>query len=312
MKYILLIGILALSNAVGQVCCSPVGSGQAGGGASMNNWVAHWPNTLMGDDNWHWMSDAQITHRGPAGNINYGPAVNILFEVSHSIGRRNVFFANGYGGVGSLEEKVTYLESSTISYSGGFSMGLRIALGDRGRSFGQLLLNLPSKIEYLNQDFPFDSEEGISWSVLLLYTHPVPWAKFNPDFLNALSFSFLYEKNTMKRDNILSDHRSLVHLSSAIHSWHPLFLAPFVQLRAEQLIAPPSIWSGTRETRILGSVEVGIDVAISKPYWEYIKVRVAWPFAAWSSSNGFPDGSQPASYLMLAVNTSGIFGGSDH
>jgi len=288
-----------------------VGSGQAGGGASMNNWVAHWPNKLMGDNNWHWMSDVQVTHRGPAGNIKNGPAMNIFIEISHSLGPRKVLFVSGYGGVGSLEERVTYLKSSTISYSGGFATGLRIELGNRGRSFAQFMLNLPSQVEYFNQDFPFDSEEGISWSALLLYTNPMPWVKYNPDFLSALSLSWLYQKNTMKRDNILSDHRSLLHVSSAIHTWYPFFLAPFAQLKAEQLIAPPSIWTGTRETRVLGSIVAGIDMVVSKPYWENVKIRVAWPLIAWSSSNGFPDGSQPAPYIMLAMNTSGIFSGDN-
>ncbi|NQV42171.1 MAG: hypothetical protein HQ506_07445 [Candidatus Marinimicrobia bacterium] len=277
----------------------------------MNNWIAQWPNTLMGGKNWHWMSNTQITHRGPAGNINYGPQLNTFVEVSRSAGMRNVLFVNGYGGVGSLSESVTYLESSTISYSSGFSAGIRRALGDRGRSYAQLMLKLPGEIQYLNEDFPFDSEEGISLSVLVLHRIPMPWAKISPEFLSDLSTSALYEKNTVVRDNILSDHRSLVHISSAIHSAFPLFLAPFIQLKAEQLLAPPSIWTNDRESRILASTVAGIDLAISTPYWEKIKVRIALPLMAWSSSNGFPDGSQPAPYLMLAVNTSGIFTGND-
>ena len=132
---ILIFSVLLATSSIGQVCCSPVGSGQAGGGASMNNWIAQWPNTLMGDKNWHWMSDAQITHRGPAGNISYGPQITTFIELSRSVGLRNVFFLNCYGGVGSLTESVTYLKSSTISYSGGFSAGIRSALGERGRTY---------------------------------------------------------------------------------------------------------------------------------------------------------------------------------
>ena len=171
------------------------------------------------------------------------------------------------------------------------------------------MLKLPSEMQYLNDDFPFESEEGILLSVLILHRIPMPWAEFNPEFLSDLSTSVLYEKNTVIRDDILSDHRSLIHISSAIHSAFPLFLAPFIQLKSEQLLAPPSIWTNNRESRILASTVAGIDFALSKPYWENIKVRLALPLMAWSSSNGFPDGSQPAPYLMVAVNTSGIFTG---
>ncbi len=301
---LLVLVISAYANA--QVCCSPVGSGQAGGGALMNNWVAHWPNTLMGDDNWHWMSDMQITNRGPAGNIHYGPQVNTIFEVSRSISRRNVLFVNAYAALGALEEKVTYLNSETLSYSGGISGGIRIAIGNRGRTFTQVLLNLPGHIEYVNDDFPFNTEAGMSGGLLLLHNIPMPWAISNPDFLSALSIAWSYQKNSVIRENILSDHRSVLHLSSSIHSVYPIFLAPFIQIKSEQLLAPPTVWTSTREKRLLGVASMGIDLAISKPYWEKIKLRIAFPIIARSSSNGFPDGTQPAAYLSMAANTAGI------
>ncbi len=277
----------------------------------MNNWVAHWPNTLMSDDYWHWKSGAQVVQSGPSGNINYGPQLNVFVELSRSIYPQNVFFVNGYAGIGSLAENVTFLNSSTISYASGLSMGMRVALGNHGRSFVQLKLKQPGKVNYVNDDFPFESVEGQSISILLLHTKPMLWNTFSPNFLSVLSMSWFYSKNTVIQDNILSDHQSSIHLSSEIQSWFPLYLAPFMQLRTEQLIAPPSIWTGTRETRALGSVETGIDIAISRPYWEHMKARIAFPVAAWSSSNGFPDGSHPTPYLVLAVNTSGIFFGSD-
>jgi hypothetical protein len=266
----------------------------------------------MGDNNWHWMSDVQLSNRGPAGNIYYGPQLNAFIEVSRSISPRNVLFINGYGGLGSLEERVTYLESRTISYSGGLSTGLRMALGNRGRAYAQFKINLPGQTKYLNDEFPFVSEVSPSGDILLLYNQPMPWAEFNPDLLGSLSVSWLYQKNTAVQDNILSDHLSVIHISSSIHTWYPIFIAPFVQLESEQLLAPPSIWTGTREKRILASSSAGIDLAISKPFWESIKIRLGLPFIAWSSSNGFPDGTQPAPYLMIAVNTAGVFDRADH
>ena len=306
MKKLILLSLALASIVNAQVCCSPIGSGQSGGGSNMNTWIAQWPNTLIRDDIWHWMVDIQVANQGPVGNITYGPQLNSFFEVSRSISRRQVLFLDAYAGIGSLEEKVTYTNSSTISYSGGISGGLKVAIGNQGRTFAQFLFNIPASIQYTNAEFPFDSEEGSSGGLLILHNQPMPWAQFSPDLLSSLSLSWQYMKNTEVRDNILSDHRNVMHISSSIHSWYPIFLAPFIQLKSEQLLAPPSIWTDARETRLLSSASAGIDLALSKPGWENIKLRIGFPLLSWSSSNGFPDGTQPAAYFFIAANAGGI------
>lgn len=301
---ILLMVMTAYVNA--QVCCSPVGSSQAGGGTMMSSWVTHWPNILMGNENWHWMADMQMTTRAPVGNINYGPELNAQFEVSRSVSNRNVAFINAYAGLGTLEENVTYLSSATLSYTGGISGGVRVALGNRGRTFGQVMFNLPGRIRYENDEFPFTSEAGMSLGFVVLHSISFPWATINPDLLANLSLSWMYQKNLQVQDNILSDHLSIVHLASSIQSMYPFFVAPFVQMRTEQLIAPPTVWTSERGKRLLMITSVGMDLALSKPHWDKVKIRIALPIFARSSSNGFPDGTQPAAYISMALNTSGI------
>jgi len=309
MKTILVIlSVLFATNMNAQVCCSPIGNGQAGGGASMNNWAEQWPNSLIGDHRWHWMIDLQVNERGRAGNILYGPQTTLVAEISKSVGLRNILFLSGAGNWGTIEERVTYQNVSTSAYSGSGSFGIRRALGKQGRNWVQIQLILPGKSNYLDDTFPFDSEESVKGEVLMLHNQPMPWSGLKPEFFATVSISGAYQKNAQKRDNIYSDHKFITHVSSAIHQWYPLFFAPFVQVQAEQLLAPPSVWTTERETRILASSSIGFDLAVAKPPWDIIKLRIGVPIYAKSSQNGFPDGTQPSAYVLLAINHGGILG----
>lgn len=306
MRLTVLLLLLLMSFGHGQVCCSPVGSGRAGGGAVMNRWLVQWPNILMESGEWHWLLDTQVMHRNPAGNIGYGPQLVIAAEVSQSLNRRTVFFMNMQAGGGELEEKVSYGNESTLAYGWGVNGGFRLALGKRGRSFAQGMLRVPSPTQYTNRDFPFIAETVPSIEVHLLQTFQLPWFTSFPDFLNDLSTSIVYQKNLKEGSGVIRDHQSIFHLSSAINTWHPLYSAPFLQISIDRLGSPPSIWNESDHSRVLATAYLGIDLAWSAPYYENIKIRFNLPVWSFSSSNGFPDGTQPGSSIMLSINTAGV------
>ena len=302
----LLIAFIFTVQLNAQVCCSPVGNGQAGGGAFMDNWSAHWPNMLFSDQKWHWMTDLNLNTRTASGNIEYGPQVSMSSELSRSVGNRNVlYFSAGVDG-GSIHERVTFSQSETLWYSGSLMTGLRRALGNKGRRWTQVQLTAPSSISYTDDEFPFNARSALRGELLFLQNIPMPWSAQYPAFLSLISLSGLYQKNYESGDDILSDNLGLLHISSAIHNIQPLFIGPFIQLRSEQLLVPPSIWTSQREKRSLSSLSVGLDLSISRPNWDLVKIRVGIPVFSQSSSNGFPDGTQPSAYLNLSVNTGGI------
>ncbi|NQV14006.1 hypothetical protein HQ531_01005 [bacterium] len=294
-------------NVIAQVCCSPVGSGQAGGGAIMNNSVAQWPNQIFYDTQLHWTTDIQVSILSPSGNIEYGPQLNASLELSKSLNPRNVFYVSGSYNLGSLHERVTYQQFETLTHSGKARGGIRHSLGKAGRNWLQMQFSVPGPIKYQEDSFPFDSEESAKIEILLLRNQIMPWSIQNPGFLGLLSITGLFQKNLEQKDNILSDQLSLLHLSSTVDSWYPFYVAPYAQIRSEQLLAPPSIWTAEREVRSLSSIVLGVDLAINRPVWDAFKLRIGIPVFAHSSSNGFPDGTQPASYLKLAVNWGGSF-----
>ena len=302
----LLLSLLLTLGAQAQVCCSPVGSGQAGGGMLANHWNAQWPNPVIINSDWNWVSNIQLSAQDQAGNIAYGPQLNASVEVSRAIHGLAVLFFNGSLGMGSIEEGVSYQNYSTSAYSSKLSTGLRMVLGTRGRSYAQMVFTLPRPIVYSESDFPFDSEESLTAGILLLHNMTMPWADSKPGLFNTVSMSALYQKNLKQQDNILRDHRVSLHLSTAVYAWQPLFLAPFFQLQSDQFMAPPSIWTHARETRQLVSASVGMDLALSIPGWERLRLRMGVPVFSGSSMNGFPDGTQPTAYLILAVNFRGV------
>jgi len=304
-----LLTLLLAANMVlnAQVCCSPVGSAQAGGGALMNNWRSHWPNALFGDDDLHWFTDIQLSGRGPAGNIQYGPQLNLQAEVSRSFQTRNVLYMSLSAAIGTIQEHVTFIQAVTWAYTGQASTGLRRSIGNRGQSWIQIQLAVPAATTYAEEDFPFGSENATSGEVVLLHNQRMPWFDDHPDLFSLVSMNVLYSKNLERRDDILRDNLSLVHLSAPLQQWYPVFLVPFLQLQVEQLLTPPSIWTTERDQRTLTVLYTGFDLAFSKPGWDLFQFRAGVPMWTRSSANGFPDGTQPAAYLTLALNWSGIF-----
>lgn len=273
----------------------------------MNNWTSHWPNALFTDDAWHWMNDLQFSFRENVGNIEYGPQAFFLSELSHSMGQRNVFFFSAGVGTGTIHERVTFIQSRTTWYAGKLSTGLRRSLGKTGRSWSQVKITAPSTTYYVEADFPFSSQETVKGELLLLQNLPLPWSHNHPGLLNTLYISGLYQKNIGRDNDTLSDDVLLLHVSSAIHTFQPLFIGTFLQFRTEQLLLPPSIWTTERETRLLSIASAGLDLAMTRPGWELIKLRVGFPIWSRSSSNGFPDGTQPTAYFNVAFNLNGTF-----
>ncbi len=308
MRMSIILYLLFAINLSAQVCCSPVGNGQTGGGALMDNWGTQWPNSLIEDHRWHWLGSVHISARGPAGNIKYGPQNNLQLEVSRALGHRNIVFLTGSGRWGVIEENVSFENVKTVAYGGSIAGGIRRAVGNRGRSWVRLQLKLPSSPVYVNDRFPFNAEEAITFEVFMLHNYPMLWEELSPDFLSTISTAFMYQKNIEAGSAIYSDHLSILHLSSSIHSLYPFFIAPFLQLKLEQLLVPPSSWTTSREKRSLSTVYVGVDLAISKPYWDMVKLRVGVPIFYQASSNGFPDGTQPAAFAMAVLDYAGIVG----
>jgi len=293
-----------------QVCCSPTGAGQAGGGVLLASSGSQWPNSIINDPYWRWLSRFQLSARSNSGNIEYGGQFEAVVEFSKAISGRSVAFVRLNAGAGEIREQVTFLGSNSSVYTGFASLGSRHSLGQMGDSWTQLKLIIPASPYYSNEQFSFPSQEVIRAEVQILSNFQMPWGMRYPMIFNHLSGIILLRKNLSNNTQVTSDNLGIVHLATTAYL-KKLNFSPFIQFQSHQLLLQ-SVDGSNSSKRWLATGTLGIDISVGFHIVKNWSIRFGTPIYTWSSRNGFPDGTFPGMFMGVSYGFDGVLATENH
>lgn len=283
-----------------QVCCSPAGSAQGGGGPTMSNWNTNWPSEYRPQGSWQILLHSRYGLSEPAGRIEFGPELLLHSELSYNLSSRTVLFTNTDFSTGSIHEHVSYSESRSLRYSGTLSIGFRQAYQASSGIWSALQFSLPVLNGYENPDFLFWSKNAPTIRFNQLMNLSVP--SFIENSFQDISINLIYAKNMIRDERILTDHHLDLQLSSSFNLQESIFFIPLLLFRTQTFIAPLDLWEGERDESLLAFVSLGTDLYVTQAWLNKFALRLSVPIYSYSENGNLPEGTQAGSSLALSYN----------
>ena len=300
MKYTILTGLLVLGQiAYGQVCCSLVGSIEAGGGISSTAWNTHWPSGIQTTHSKQWVIGVQnIYQNNTDQTINYGPGISGYGQFSSAINSRLVGYLQTMISHLPIQERVSYNQSSSIIDDINFSMGLRTLVWKRKDQL-QIEFNLPALRRYSNSEFPFKSKTSPALSILWSRIIHLPIASLTSQFPARYTLSIFAFKKFNQVNNDINDGIN-IQLSAFLRTVKFLNLTSFLSLKSNRFYIASNYSDQRSEYREFYTIGGGIDLTPTLQGWNKLHVRLNIPVFQVSPKNGLPEGMEPRSILLIS------------
>ena len=283
-----------ISALFGQVCCSLVGAVNSNASSVIS---AHYPSKLDFNQNVRWnVGLLNSINLDNSRNIKYPFANNGYLEVSGYLTDKIVWFINTSISFTSIEEKVSFEQSSTYVVGAKARSGFRKEL-NYNLGLAEGTLTLPLKPYYSNESFPFKT--GV------VPTYSINWIKRN-FFNNSFNILFGIDKNIQEKSNVFIDNEISMVLWKDEQIFN-FYISPYLSIQHQKLLAPLTPFEDSRDTRYLGFIYLGINLIPLNPQIDFFQINLNIPIYSWVSKIGFPDGTAPNTSLSISVFSNGLF-----
>lgn len=278
----------------GQVCCSLVGTVNTG---SSNVISAHFPANLAIDKKIRWNTGLLNSKNFNNGElIKYPYSHSGYIEISDYINNYSVWFINTSLSATSLNEKVSFDNTSTYVIGGKGQFGIRNKL-NYGIGLIENSFTFPVKPYYTNQDFVFKTGVVPSYSFNWMKTRIL-------DSVSNVQVGI--RKNFKeKRDVFIDNYISLTFWRE--DQFFDFLISPYISLQHQKLIAPLTPFEDNRDSRLMSFIFIGMNLITLNQKFDFIQINLNVPIYSWVAEIGFPDGTIPSTSLSISFFSNGIF-----